>query len=62
MLGMCNKPHNFHNHNNDIKATLNKSINIMFDRNYYVPNLVTRNHDFKILYYNSTKLILFIYV
>jgi hypothetical protein len=47
MLGMCNKPHNFHNHDNDTKATLRKSINIMFDRNYYVPNLVTRNHDFE---------------
>jgi hypothetical protein len=23
---MCNKPHNFHDHNNDIKRTLKKSI------------------------------------
>jgi len=29
---MCNKTHNFHHHNNDIKGMLRKSINIMFDK------------------------------
>ncbi len=59
---MCTKPHNFHDHNNDIKSTLKKSINIMFDKNYYVPNLVTKNHDLKKIHHDSTNFILFVYV